>query len=275
MLLAGAAAAVGAQFTSSVNLVEVYATVTDQAGEPVNGLRQQDFVVREDGVEQQISTFAAGEFPLAVAIAIDRSFSMAGDRLAIAKEAARAFLADLRAEDESMVIAVGSRTEVVAPLTRDRAAQTAALAKLDAFGTTGLYDSVIAAIDAIQPARGRRALVVLSDGSDRYSSATSAQTLERARTSDVLVYPIAIGRTRPPVFAELASVTGGRSFHLTDARRLTDTLRTIARELRSQYLLGYSPARPIVQGRPEWRSIAVTVQRPGVVVRARDGYAIK
>ncbi|MGH9373805.1 MAG: VWA domain-containing protein [Vicinamibacterales bacterium] len=273
--LLGAAVAVGAQFTSGVNVVEVYATVTDGRGAPVAELGKEDFIVRENGEPQQVSTFAAGQFPLSVAIAVDRSFSMAGSRLAAAKSAARVFLGELRPDDESMLIAVGSMTEVIAPLSRDREAQVSALSALDAFGTTGLYDAVIAAIEAIQPARGRRALVLLSDGSDRYSRATAGDALERARASDVLMYPIAFGRTRPAVFAELATLTGGRSYHLQDARSLPDTLRAIAVELRSQYLLGYSPRKPIVAGANEWRSISVTVQRPGVEVRARDGYAVR
>jgi Ca-activated chloride channel family protein len=76
------------------------------------------------------------------------------------------------------------------------------------------------------------------------------------------------------LLAELAVVTGGRSFLLKDARDLEKTLGTIARELRHQYLLGYTPARPIVPGEPEWRAIRVSVtgSRPGIRVRARDGY---
>ncbi|MGH9311283.1 MAG: VWA domain-containing protein, partial [Vicinamibacterales bacterium] len=169
LAVAGAAtltAAAGGQFTSAVNIVEVYATVTDEAGKPVGGLEKDDFVVREDGEVQQVSTFAAGEFPLSVALAIDRSFSMAGSRLESARSAARIFFGELRDTDESMLIAIGSRTEVLAPLSIDRASQVQALSSVDAFGTTGLYDAVIAAIAAVQPARGRRALVLLSDGSD-------------------------------------------------------------------------------------------------------------
>lgn len=272
-VLAGGAA--GAQFASAVNVVEVYATVTDRGGAPVRGLQQADFVVHEDGEPQQISTFSAGEFPLSVAVALDRSFSMTGERLAIARSAARVFLGALRPEDESMIIAVGSQTEIVAPLSRDRAAQQEVLSRVDAFGTTGLHDAIIAAIDAIQPARGRRALVLLSDGSDRYSTASAAEALGRARSSDVLVYPVAIGRTRAPLFAELATLTGGRSYHLEDPRRLPEALRAIAEELRHQYLIGYSPLKPIASGTGEWRSIDVSVRRPGVTVRARDGYLVK
>ena len=260
------------QFSSSVNLVEVYASVTDRQGQPVRGLSREDFTVREDGAVQQVTAFAAGEFPLSVAVALDRSFSMAGQRLAAARSAARLFLDELRPADESMLIGVGSITEVLAPLSTDRTRQFDVLTRLDAFGTTGLYDAIIAAIDAIQPARGRRALVLLSDGSDRYSMATSADALARARGADVLVYPIALGEARPPVFAELATITGARSFHVRDARQLPETLRTIAAELRHQYLLGYSPSKPSAAGSNEWRSIAVAVRRPDVTVRARDGY---
>jgi Ca-activated chloride channel homolog len=272
VLAAGAAAA---QFTSGVNVVEVYATVTDAKGAPVTGLRQEDFIVKEDGTVQQVSTFAAGQFPLAVAVALDRSFSMAGERLATAKSAARIFFGELRPDDESMLIAVGSQTETLSPLSRNRTEQFGALSGIDAFGTTGLYDAIIAAIDAVQPARGRRALLLLSDGSDRYSTATAESVLERARSSDVLIYPIALGQTRPSVFAELATLTGGRSYHVQDVRRLPETVRAIAAELRNQYLLGYTPAKPIVPGGPQWRSIMVTVKQPGATVRARDGYLVK
>lgn len=263
------------QFTSGVNAVEVYASVVDRQGEPVTGLTVDSFEVRENGEIQSISTFAEADFPLAVAVALDRSFSMAGDRLAVAKSAARTFLGELRPEDQSMLIGVGSAVEVIAPLSTDRPRQLAALSGVDAFGTTGLYDAIVSAIESIQSARGRRALVLLSDGDDRYSTAKAADALERARRSDVIVYPVAIGRTNAPVFAELAALTGGRSFHVRDPKTLASTLRTIARELRQQYLLGYTPSRPITPGQEEWRSIVVRVKKPDVRVRARDGYLVK
>lgn len=263
---------VPAQFASAVNAVEVYVTATDEKGGVVTDLGKDDFTVTENGAVQQVSTFAAGQFPLAAAVAIDRSFSMAGPRLADARAAARAFLVQLRPSDQSMLIAIGSSTEVLAPLSTNRDAQLSALGELDAFGTTGLHDAILVAIDAIQPARGRRALVILSDGADRYSAATASEVLTRARKSDVLIYPVAFGRSRPTLFAEMATLTGGRSTHVEDAKRLPDVLRAIATELRHQYLLGYSPSKPIVPGSNEWRAITVTVRRPGVRVRARDGY---
>jgi Ca-activated chloride channel family protein len=266
-----AIAAPQAQFVSGVSVVEVYATVTDARGEPVSGLRLADFTVEEDGRPQTVENFAAGEFPLSVAVAVDRSFSVPAAQLAASTAALSRFVTALRPDDQVMVIAIGSEVEVLAPLSANRDASRAALDRLERWGTTPLYDAAAAAIDAIEPARGRRALIVLSDGSDRYSQRTAAELVEKARRSDVLIYPIAVGRERPPLFAELATVTGGRSFQATDGRTLTTTLAGIAKELRFQYLLGYAPARE-ASGAPRWRSIQVKVNRPDVLVRARDGY---
>ena len=91
----GSAVPVSLQFSSSTTGIEVYATVTDAAGKPVRGLTISDFELLEDGVAQSISAFAAGDFPLRVAVALDHSFSMAGDPLRAAKAATRTFLSAL------------------------------------------------------------------------------------------------------------------------------------------------------------------------------------
>ncbi|MGH6691436.1 MAG: VWA domain-containing protein [Gammaproteobacteria bacterium] len=260
------------RFSSQVQLVEVYATVADAKGELVTGLRREDFEVFENNQSQDVSTFAAGEFPLTVALGVDRSWSMAGDRLRLARQASQAFLRELKPADRSMVVAISSEADVVAPLTMDRFNQERTIAALDPWGTTSLHDAIIAALDRLEPEAGRQALVVFSDGEDRYSRAAAAEVRERARRSNALVYPIAIGRVRPPLLAELAVLTGGRSFLLREIRDLEKTLAEIARELRYQYLLGYAPSDAIDPGIHEWRSIRVVVKKPRVRVRARDGY---
>ena len=100
-----------------MQLVEVYATVTDAKGEPVTGLQRDDFEVYENNQIQDVSTFAAGEFPLTVALGVDRSWSMAGDPLRLAKQASQSFLRALKPDDRSMVVAISSDAEVIAPLT--------------------------------------------------------------------------------------------------------------------------------------------------------------
>ena len=276
-LSAGAAVAAQepiAQFSSRVQLVEVYATVTDAAGEPVMGLKRSDFEVFENNDPQEVTTFAAGDFPLTVALGIDRSFSMAGEPLRLAKDASQAFLRELKPGDRSMVVAISNHADVIAPLSSDRAAQARAIAALDAWSTTALRDAIIATLDRLAPEQGRQAIVVFSDGVDRYSHASAGEVLDRARRSNALIYPIALGKTRAPLLAELAVVTGGRSFQLRDPRELQSTLATVARELRYQYLLGYAPSDPAPPGTREWRSIHVTLKNParGLRVRARDGY---
>jgi len=260
------------QFASGVSAVEVYATVTDARGEPIAGLTAADFTVLEDGNRQVINTFAAGEFPLSVAMGVDRSFSVANEQLAAATSAAQSFVGHLRPADQVTVLAVGSEVEIVAPLSANHAAATAALARLERWGTTPLYDATLAALDIIQHASGRRALILLADGEDRYSRTTADALVAEARRRDVLVYPVATGRKRPAHILELASVTGGRSFQAADRRGLDEALGTIARELRHQYLLGYTPA---VDERRGWRAIRVTVARPDLKVRARDGYYVR
>jgi Ca-activated chloride channel family protein len=263
-----------AKFSSRVQLVEVYATVTDDRGELVTGLRQADFQVSENNQRQDISTFAAGEFPLTVALGVDRSWSMAGKPLELAKQASRGFLNQLKAGDRSMLVAISSTADVIAPLSTDRAAQGRAITALDPWSTTALRDAIVSALDRLEPESGRQALVLFSDGNDRYSAATEAEVLARARRSNALIYPITIGKQRPAFLAELAVITGGRSFLLKDTLELEKTLSTIARELRYQYLLGYAPTDPIEEGAHEWRSIRVTLtgNHPGLRVRARDGY---
>lgn len=273
-LLLGWLPVAASQFTSGVNVVEVYAAVVDTAGNPVTGLTRTDFTVLEDGTPQPLSTFAEGDFPLSIAVGIDRSFSMT-KALPIEMSAARTFLGDLRQHDQSTLIAIGSEIETLAPLSSDRPGQLRALDTLRPWGTTGLHDAIVASIDAIQPAKGRRALVLLSDGNDRYSTASAADALDRARTSDVMIYPVAIGNDRATLFPRLAALTGGRSFATRAPAQLNAVVHQIASELHHQYLLGYSPSKPIVAGLNEWRSISVRVNRPNVTVRARDGYLAK
>jgi Ca-activated chloride channel family protein len=275
LVLAGAATAARGQqgpvFRGGVALVEVYASVTDAAGAPVTGLARERFTVREDGTPQPITVFTEGNVPLSLAIAIDRSWSMAGPPLAAARRAGRALLAALRPADRAMVIAVSGRVETLAPLATDRGPAGRAIDALDPWSTTALHDAIVEAVDLVQAGADRRALVILSDGADRYSRASEAAVLRHVRGRDVLIYPVATGRREPPLFAELAAVTGGRSFHARGEAELQQTMRVVADDLHHQYLLGYMPTAPPADA-GAWRAIEVAVDRPGVRVRARRGY---
>lgn len=260
-----------AQFRASVTLVEVYATVTDGAGRPVIDLGRDAFVVREDGERRDIETFAAGDFPLSVALAIDHSWSMAGAPLERARLAARHFLDALRPADEAMIVGVSSEVETLAPLSRDREAQQAAVAAIAPWGSTKLHDAILDAFARIAAGRGRRALIVFTDGHDRGSAAGAADVVARVRRGDVIVYPVVLGPEHSSLMAQLAAFTGGRAFWIRRAAEAERAFSDVARELRHQYLIGYQPGASAGRG-DGWRRI--TLEAPGhdVRVRARPGY---
>ncbi len=261
------------QFASGVSLVEVYASVLDARGEPVVGLTSDDFIIEEDGRRQQVQTFAASDFPLSLAIAVDRSFSLSQARLTQVVYAVQRLLGELRDEDRVTLLAIGSEVDVLTPLSADHRAAYDALSGLTPWGTTPLFDATTQAIERVQDASGRRALILVTDGDDRYSASTAAEMVANARRHDVLVYPVSLRRTLSPVLVELADVTGARATAVPRLESLPAALSAIAGELRRQYLLGYVPA---AAGAPTsagaWRSISVRVIKPGLRVRARDGY---
>ncbi len=264
----------GARFATETALVEVYVTVTDRAGRPVTGLTTGAFEVYEDGVRQQVTAFSAGEAPLSVALALDRSFSMRGERLAALRRAGGAFLGRLRPVDRAMLLSVGSLVAPISPMGLDRQGALDALATLDAWGTTPLFDAVIDGLVQLAPEPGRRALVLVTDGDERYSRTSAQEALDKARRSGILVYPVTLDRAPSPALEAIARATGARSFEAVRST-LAQVLETIADQLRTQYVLGYEPARPVSEGAGEWRRLSVVVGRADVTVRARDGYVAR
>ena len=197
---------------------------------------------------------------------------MSGDRLAFVQEAALRFLAALRPDDEATVIGISSEVETLAPLSRDRAAQRLAVSQLTPWGTTKLHDAVIESFARIAATRGRRALVILTDGDDKGSRASADDVIARVRASDVLCYAVVVGRRNSALFAQLASFTGGRVFWVRDASTLDDAFVSIAEELRQQYLIGFTPAQAGGEGARRFRRIALRTPGRDTSIRARPGY---
>ena len=195
---------------------------------------------------------------------------MARGQLDAARRGGRELLLELGDQDRAMLVAIGSEVDVPVPLTNDRRAVDIALQALDPWGSTALHDAVVTAFDAIEPAPGRRALVIVSDGLERGSRRSASDVLARVRASDVLAYPVVLQGKVPEVLAQLAVTTGGQAYRVKRLADLSSVLRRIAAELRHQYLLGYQPLRPVVSG--QYRRIEVRVARQKHHVRARAGY---
>jgi Ca-activated chloride channel homolog len=293
MLCVAAAAAARAQrdaplpaFRSGIDLVAINVTVTDDRRGVVTDLGAADFVVREEGVPQEIAVFWRGQAPLDVAILVDASTSM-GWQFRAMRAAALAFVSSLRAGDRAAVIAVRWQSELVHPLDGDLAGAARAIGAMRVHGATALYDGLAMAFAQLAPATigaaRRRAIIVLSDGEDTASMTEFDTVLQRAKESGATVYTIAVplplastraarrNRRDAELVAQLAEVTGGVSFYPTSADDLGPVYGLVAHDLATQYLLGYTPG-PVDPG--AWRSITVEVRdRPDLHTRTRRGYS--
>lgn len=229
-----------------VDLVELYTTVVDQGNRPITGLRDSDFAVFEDGNRQQIERFELVEdLPLTIGVAIDTSASME-DVLDEARSAAAQFLTNLvGSADSSFAVAFASRPHLLTGRTSNTRAVVDTLRGLRPSGRTSLHDALMTGLYYFRGVRGRRSMILLSDGEDTSSTAQYADVLEYARQSEVVIYTIGLGVGRTEALLrqkleEIAHVTGGRAFFIAAAKDLKPVYRQIERELRSQYLLAYT-----------------------------------
>ncbi len=259
-----------------VDLVELMTTVLDSTtNRPVSGLERESFQVFEDGRPQEIDKFELVEdLPLALGIAIDTSGSMASS-LGIAKEAANGFLSKvITSRDRVFALSFAGEPVLLIPPTDDLRAIEASLEGLQSVGWTALHDAVVTSLYYFRATRGRRALILLSDGDDTSSFYAYRDVLEYARRSGVVIYSIGVGvganvglRRK---LGSLASETGGRAFYIKGIEELTSVYRQIEDELRSQYLLTYTSDN--TADRESFREVEVKVKGGRMKARTLRGY---
>lgn len=271
-------------FRSSVDLVALTVTVTGDGGRYISGLSESDFTVIEEGKPQTISFFQKEASPLAVSLLIDSSGSMQHE-LPRAQEAASEFVARLRPGDLAQVVDFDRRIQVLQAFTDDREALERSIRRMAARGSTSMYNAVYVALRELgalaSPPEGqirRDVVVVLSDGEDTSSLVTFDHLLDAAKRSQTVIYAIGLGlgntSTRrgsvPPQVAlrTLAQETGGRLFLPRDSSSLSGIYQSIADELASQYVIGYTSTND----RSGWRRVTVRVAQPGAQARTRAGY---
>ncbi len=184
----------GFSFRTSVELINVTATVTDAQGHFVSGLKADDFQVYEDGKLQTISQFDSERVPVSLGIALDTSGSMAGEKIAAAQTAVNRFLYDLLGEqDEVFLYRFDSRVSQVSGWTEDRRSVGRMLGSITPNGGTAMYDAVATAVPLAQKGtRRKKALLVISDGNDMNSRTGVDEVRQLIRESEVLVYAIGI-----------------------------------------------------------------------------------
>jgi VWFA-related protein len=259
-----------------VDLVELYATVLDGAGNPVGGLEAEDFEVRDNGRPQAVQRFEmVRELPLTLGLVLDTSGSMR-EALVEAKLAATDFLAGVMTpRDRCFAVAFAERPAMLMPLTSDAHALETAFRDLPALGATSLHDALVYALYQFRGVRGRKAMVLLSDGDDTSSLVPWEDSLAFAERSGVAIYTVGLdvgsgsfGIRRK--LEKLASETGGRTYFVERASELAGVYAQIDRELRSQYLLAFSPDPPAKEG--ERHALEVKVRGGKGKARAARGY---
>jgi Ca-activated chloride channel family protein len=184
----------GFSFRTGVELINVTATVTDDQGRFVPGLRKEDFRVYEDGRLQEVQQFDAERVPVSLGLALDTSGSMLGEKMAAAEAALSRFVFDLLGDDDEVFLyRFDSRPTLVYGWTEDRRVIARGLGAIKPAGGTAIWDTVAEAIPLAQSgSRRKKALVVISDGNDT-SSRTRVDALSGLiRNSEVLVYAIGI-----------------------------------------------------------------------------------
>jgi len=262
------------------NLIVVNATVTDALENYVSGLKIGDFKILEDTAPQRILDLSVEEAPFAAAILLDTSGSM-GNKLSLARAACGNFLSELRDGDMVAVYSFsGFKVKMLQDFSESREAPEAVW-DMKAQDETPLYDAIVKAAEALaQRPERRRAIIVVSDGADTKSKASLDGAARKTLDANALIYAVdmsdrAVFKTErkdngADVMKMLAAKTGGRFIVTPGGAGLRDAFAGTVEELRRQYTLTYESTNEKRDGK--WRAIEVRVARPGLNVRARQGY---
>lgn len=263
----------------NTDLVVVNVTVADKGGKYARGLRLADFKLLEDGQEQKISSFGAEETPFAAAVLLDFSGSME-KRVSMARSAAIRFLDGLREEDVAAVYRFDSNIEQLQDYSPSRDLAPLAFG-MRAKGWTVLNDAIVrAAADLSRRPEKRRAIIVLSDGYDTKSSATTDKALAAAFNAGVTIYTVDMSSPETSsvqarglagsILNNFAKKSGGRYIATPGGQAMREAFNSILEELGNQYTLTYRPSNTARDGR--FREIDIKLSRPELTARARKGY---
>ena len=285
-----------------VNVVQLFYNVKDKKGGLIPSLTKDDFELSEDGKPQTIKYFTAeSNLPLTLGILIDSSGSQMRV-LEMEKEVGGAFLNDiLREKDEAFVIDFDVNVDLLQDFTNDIRRLKAALnkAKINTGGGGGslpglgggpiptsnprgtlLYDAVyLAAHDELAHEIGRKAMILLTDGEDQGSQLRIKDAIEAAQKSDSICYVLLIadrgfygfgGYSGDSEMKKLAGETGGRVIEVGNKMdKLKEAFDQIAKELRSQYNIGYTPTNSKLDG--TFRKVEIR-SKQGYKIQSRSGY---
>jgi Ca-activated chloride channel family protein len=270
-------------FKSGARTVAVYATVTDATGRLVPDLTKDDFEIYDNGKAQTPTSFGVNPEALNLVIMLDTSGSMAAARGVIesASRAANELLTRFSVEDKGLVGSFNDKITFrpAGGFTGSIELLQNSLKQLPVGYPTRLYDALGETIERLETTRGRRAIVVLTDGDDNSSKLNAGEIEKRARIAQVAIYGIGIvtdymsgqGHIRSSPGRDLKNLcveSGGTMPVLKNSVEWGQAFARIAEELHSQYAIGFSPQavdRKV-------HKLDVKLKKPGLTARARKSY---
>jgi Ca-activated chloride channel homolog len=278
----------GTRLKSTVDLVALHVTVTDKRGDLVTSLDKGDFEVFENKVRQDISLFSRADIPVSAGLVVDNSGSMREKRAQV-NAAAMTFVKTSNPQDEMFVVNFNDEYYLDTPgdFTNSPQALQDALSRIDTHGSTALYDAVVGSLSHLKKGhRDKRVLLLVTDGDDDASRLTFPETIRRVEKSDATIYAIGVYseddrehdkrmvRRSTKILTELAEATGGRAYFPADLSQVKPICEQVAREIRSQYTIGYYPTNMAQDG--TFRQVNVKVTPPKgmgkLEVLTRPGY---
>ena len=270
-----------AVFSSDTRLVPLNVTVTEKSGHLVTNLAQSAFTVLENGVPQTIKIFKSEDVPVSIGLIIDNSGSMRDKRQAV-ESAALTLVKSSNPQDEAFVVNFNDEAYLDTPdLTSDISVLEQALTKINAKGGTAMRDALRMSMEELRKKakRDKKVLLVVTDGNDNASTETLEAVVRDAQQSDVLIYAIGLlsqeerkeARSAKRALDLLVTSTGGQVFYPNSVTEVEGIAKEVARDIRSQYTIAYTPSNNVLDG--TFRTIKVVVKgRNAPVARTRMGY---
>ena len=249
----------------NVDLVELHVTVVDGVGRPIGGLKQEDFRITENSVNQPITIFKHEDIPVSLGLVLDNSRSIE-PRKARLDAAALSFVEKSNPDDETFVVHFGQEAKLSQDFTGDRAVLDQQLRESKPFGQTALYDGIFLALNKMNEARyTKKALLLVTDGIDNASKSTLDEVVEGLKRERVMVFVVGLlsqsgGQQSEDSLIRIAEVSGGRAYFPETPEQARVAMEVIARDLRDQYTVAYLPKDPLRDGK--WRSVRVDVIAP-------------
>ncbi|HLV89293.1 MAG TPA: VWA domain-containing protein [Candidatus Sulfotelmatobacter sp.] len=266
-------------FKKQVDEVVLHATVVNDRGALETHLDRAAFAVFEDGIPQTVTSFRRQDVPVAIGVVIDNSGSMRDKRAEVNQSVLNLVRAS-NPDDEVFVVNFGRNPYLDQDFTSDVHLLETALHQTSTQGSTALYDAIYASATHLRnnPRLEKRILLVITDGKDNMSRKTLEET-QKALQQDggPTLYAIGLmdGQNQFPgreALQRLADATGGAAFFPASLEQVRDITRSLAHDIRSQYIIAY---RPHIQNpKANYHPIRVEAHAPGyadLVVRTRKG----